>query len=42
MKMLRYIEKAVEDLHDKHDDFIKTMERMVDKLDDNEVKMLIE
>jgi len=42
MKTLRYIEKAVEDLRDKHDNFIKTIERMVDKLDDDEVKMLVE
>ena len=42
MKTLRYIEKAVEDLRDKHDNFIKTIERMVDELDDDEVKMLVE
>ena len=42
MKTLCYIEKAVEDLRDKHDNFIKTIERMVDELDDDEVKMLVE
>ena len=31
----------MEDLHDKEDNFIKTIERMVDELDNDEVKMLV-
>ena len=41
MRTLRHIEKAVEDLRDKEDDFIEMIERMVDELDDDEVKMLV-
>ena len=41
MKRLRYIEEAVEDLHEKEVNFIETVERMIDQLDDDEVKMLI-
>ena len=41
MRTLRHIEKVVEDLCDKEDDFIKTIERMVDELDNDEVKMLV-
>jgi len=42
MKRLRYIEDAVEALHDKELNFIETVERMIDQLDDDEVKMLVE
>ena len=31
----------MEDLLDKEDNFIKTIERMVDELDNDEVKMLV-
>ena len=41
MRTLCHIEKVVEDLHDKEDNFIKTIERMVDELDNDEVKMLV-
>ena len=41
MRTLCHIEKVVEDLCDKEDNFIKMMERMVDKLDDDKVKMLV-
>ena len=41
MRTLRHIEKAVEDLRDKEDDVIEMIERMVDELDDDEVKMLV-
>ena len=41
MRMLCHIEKVVEDLHDKEDNFIKTIQRMVNKLDDDKVKMLV-
>ena len=41
MRTLCHIGKVVEDLLDKEDNFIKTIERMVDELDNDEVKMLV-
>ena len=42
MKRLCYIEEAVKDLHEKEVNFIETVERMIDQLDDDEIKMLVE
>ena len=41
MKRLHYIEEAVKDLQEKEVNFIETIERMIDQLDNDEVKMLV-